>query len=224
MHFPEQKTIFIHVPKTGGNFFSRTFLRYSDDQMVIGGHWDGQDRFEVSGRATGTKHQGLSAYAQAIGADFANYRVFAIARPPVERMLSFYYSPSRWMKQAESGAYEITTPEAPVDLQEFGQLLKKYRSISDLLDAGNIEGDLRLGSPAKHRSGAVVELLDFAELDSQIAQFAERLGFDLTDRPDQKVNASKVVNPLAVNAQQMDVITQLVRMSRHAQDQTFFDG
>ncbi|WP_170325721.1 sulfotransferase family 2 domain-containing protein [Ruegeria arenilitoris] len=222
MHFPEQKCVFVHVPKTGGNFFTRCFLRFSGDSMVTSGHQDGTDRFELSGDATKTKHQTLAEYSELIGPAFADYTAYAFARPPVERMISLYYSPHRWMREQEGGGFDLDARNEPVDLKEFEELVSLNKSISDLLDAENISGRLEVDQTARHTSGARVSLLDFADLRGGLEKFGRENGFDLTDMPAKKVNSSSVNDPMALNAGQMDQINKIVMNSHHGKDQQFF--
>lgn len=222
MHFAEQKCVFIHVPKTGGNFFTRCFLRFSGNSIVTSGHQDGSDRFELSGDATKTKHQTLAEYSDLIGPAFAGYTAYAFARPPVERMISLYYSPHRWMREQEGGGFDLDARNEPVDLKDFAALVSSNKSISDLLDAGNISGRLEVDQTARHKSGARVSLLDFADLRSGLEKFGRENGFDLTDMPAKKVNSSSVNDPMTLNAGQMDQIKQIVMKSHHSKDQLFF--
>jgi hypothetical protein len=222
VHFAAQKCVFIHVPKTGGNFFTRCFLRFSGDTIVTSGHQDGSDRFELSGDATKTKHQTLAEYSSLIGPGFADYTAYAFARPPVERMISLYYSPHRWMREQEGGGFDLDARNEPVDLKDFAELVSSNKSISDLLDAQNITDGLKVNQTARHKSGARVSLLDFADLRGGLEKFGQDNGFDLTDMPVKKVNSSSVTDPLALNATQMDRIKEIVMNSHHGKDQKFF--
>ncbi len=222
MHFAKQKCVFIHVPKTGGNFFTRCFLRFSDDAIVTSGHQDGTDRFELNGEATKSKHQTLAEYSDLIGSAFSGYTAYAFARPPIERMISLYYSPHRWMREQEDGGFGLDARNEPIDLQEFEALVSTNHSISNLLDTQNIPARLMLNTSALHASGARVSLLDFAKLQSGLKKFGRKNGFDLSDIPAKKVNSSAVNNPVALNAGQMDRLAETVLDSHHGKDQEFF--
>ena len=82
MLFSAARVIFIHVPKTAGNHFTRRFLRYSDDRLVTGGTRDGIDRFELVGPQTQSKHQTLAQYVARLGSRMGEYTVYATARRP----------------------------------------------------------------------------------------------------------------------------------------------
>ncbi|MEW2917708.1 sulfotransferase family 2 domain-containing protein [Ruegeria sp. ANG10] len=222
MQFAAQKCVFIHVPKTGGNFFTRCFLRFSDDAIVTSGHQDGTDRFELSGDATKSKHQTLAEYSQLIGPAFAEYTAYAFARPPVERMISLYYSPHRWMRAQEGGGFGLDPRNEPINLEEFETLVSANKSISDLLDMKNVSGRLTVNKSARHASGARMTLLDFADLRHGLETFGRENGFDLTDMPSKKVNSSAVSDPMKLNAGQMRDLTKIVMRSPHGKDQKLF--
>lgn len=222
MHFSKQKCVFIHVPKTGGNFFTRSFLRFSDDAIVTSGHQDGTDRFELNGDTTKSKHQSLAEYSKLIGPAFADYTVYAFARPPVERMISLYYSPHRWMRAREDGGFGLNARDEPINLEEFEALVSSNKSISNLLDVEHTSGRLTISKSARHASGARVILLDFADLRNGLATFGQANGFDLSDMPAQKVNSSAVSDPIKLNAEQMKTLTKIVMKSHHGIDQKFF--
>ncbi|CUJ86604.1 Sulfotransferase family protein [Ruegeria denitrificans] len=224
MHFAKQKCVFIHVPKTGGNFFTRCFLRFSDDAIVVKGHQDGTDRFELSGDATKSKHQTLTDYNTLIGPAFADYTAYAFARPPVERMISLYYSPHRWMRAKEDGGFDLDARDEPIDPEQFEALVSSNKSISELLDAENISGRLLINKSARHVSGARVSLLDFADLQKGLKKFARVNDFDLSDMPAKRVNSSAVTDPMTLNAGQLNMLTDIVLNSHHGQDQRFFSS
>ena len=68
------------------------------DKINTSSHQDGNDRFEVTGRFTKTKHQKLVEYLQQ-DARFSDYKVYACVRKPFERLVSFYFSPHRHIKK-----------------------------------------------------------------------------------------------------------------------------
>lgn len=92
-------SIFIHVPKTGGNYIQKLFElnNMSLDKLVKKiPHQDGINRFEVHGTITKRKHQTLFEYYEK---DPSCYfmPIFTCIRKPFERLVSFYFSPFRWI-------------------------------------------------------------------------------------------------------------------------------
>lgn len=94
MMLDDLNAIFVHVPKTAGNFLTRDYLsRYSNDNLIAIGHQDGINRFEIRGEVTTHKHMTLAEYAGAV--DLRDTYVITTVRDPVERLVSGYFSPHR---------------------------------------------------------------------------------------------------------------------------------
>lgn len=93
--------IFIHVPKTAGNFCQNIFLDLglTSDYKTVSSHQDGHHRFEVRSERTKSKHQDLASYRDTLGAAFVKYSVLVTLRDPVERLISLYLSPHRWYEE-----------------------------------------------------------------------------------------------------------------------------
>jgi len=94
----ELGAIYIHIPKTAGNFLTvNLFRRYSHDEMYTRSfHQDLQDRFEVHGVLTTHKHMSVRDYQEVL--DISKYYIIASCRDPFERLISLYFSPHRWLK------------------------------------------------------------------------------------------------------------------------------
>ena len=124
----DNKFIFVHVPKTGGNTVHSVLLPLSDDQKVLTGpHQDGTDRFEVRGSITAHKHMPLSDYAQILGGKIDGYSIITTIRHPFERMVSFYFSPHLWHQKIPFWSRS-----------NFIQLVDKLPSTTDFLKINGI--------------------------------------------------------------------------------------
>ena len=92
------KTIFIHYPKTGGNSIQDALREYSKDVIVRNSRGqDGIDRFGVysfEGKNL-RKHSSLQDYFNVFKKDVFNYKIFITIRNPFDRLISFYFSPHR---------------------------------------------------------------------------------------------------------------------------------
>lgn len=223
MIFPNHRLLFIHVPKTGGNFFTRCFLAYSTDSMQLDARRDGIHRFELRGEHTRDKHQPLRSYAETLGEGLGEYTVLAIARPPVERLLSFYFSPHRALRQKQDKTFEIDLEQAATfDLGAFRQIAEEQPSLSQILDSANLDTPLHIGRPARHASGATVRLLDFSRLTEEIGSVARDYGFSMADIPDRPVNSSANPTLKARLAERSDDLWEIVSQTHHARDQDIF--
>lgn len=110
MYFPQSDTIYIHSPKTAGNFVQSLFIQYSSDYKVLRDDQDGTHRFEIRGQYTTKKHANLNDY-QSAGYTFSDTtKVVISVRNPVERAVSYYYSPFRWVYLNESGRIVARKP------------------------------------------------------------------------------------------------------------------
>lgn len=129
--------LFIHVPKTGGNSLQQAFLQLSwtTDQKVLSGHQDGVDRFELCGAYTRSKHQPLGQYLRLWPAA-CQLQVYACLRQPLQRLVSLYYSPHRWLQPSgDSGAWHFS-PMPPFDPEAFAALIAASPSAVNLLADG----------------------------------------------------------------------------------------
>src|SRR3954462_5998769 len=93
--------VFIHIPKTGGNSIQTVIEKYSDDFRLrsIPEH-DLLNRFAVHGPITDRKHCTSTEYIGKLG--FERYMALkrvVFVRHPLDRALSFYFSPHRWARK-----------------------------------------------------------------------------------------------------------------------------
>lgn len=219
MLFAGRKIVFVHVPKTAGNYVTAQLLPYSDDKMVLSGHQDGKERFEVTGPVTRAKHQTVPQYVQALGDSAADYRFFATYRPPVERMLSFYFSPHRWMVRTPDGTFQhkpVTTLR--FDLGEFEDFIVQQASFSEVLDMDQTEPVQ--GNPLfrRHTSGALVHVLRYRNLQADLVQLSDACGLDQFEWASERRNVSQVDKQTFLDENALLAVERTVMSSRHARD------
>jgi hypothetical protein len=101
--------IFIHVPKTGGNSIQEALLPLSDDRKIFGGKRDGVNRFEVAGPVTPFKHATLADYEARL-TDLSRYKIVVSVRHPLDRAISAYFSPHRWMRRESDDSWTALRP------------------------------------------------------------------------------------------------------------------
>lgn len=127
--FINQEAIFIHIPKTGGNYIQKIFQinRMSIDSFVKNSNnQDLINRFDVRGKFTDNKHQSLSDYCNK-DCKFKNFNVFTSVRKPFERLVSLYFSPHRWVTyDQETGSY-INPQNVEFNEDKFLEIVKKER-------------------------------------------------------------------------------------------------
>lgn len=225
MLFPEQKIIFLHIPKTGGNYFSRCFVRFSEDEQVIlpDTHQVLSDRFAIKGPSTDRKHQTLPEYQEKLGGNLDGYRVFTTIRPPVERLLSLYFSPHRWMRRLDNGEFRQRRKNVKFSENGFNKLLNKSMSMSQLLDTDNFVSAIDPANPVSHSSGAEIHLMPFGDIANQCRQFADIVGFDDADFPERAVNASakpKLKDKMLKHDR--TYLEYLIYSTHHVKDLAFF--
>lgn len=127
------KFIFLHVPKTAGNAVQSYLLPYGDDQKVVHGHQDGSERFDVRGAVTPNKHAMLQAYADRLGPELAGFEVILPIRDPLDRALSFYFSPVRGVGRGEGFVPAFS-------LEKFNEMV---RAIPPMVDYLKVGGEVR---------------------------------------------------------------------------------
>lgn len=219
MIFSERKLIFIHVPKTGGNFFSRSFAQFSDDNIVVNQRYDGVDRFDIQGPITQRKHQSLSEYAEVMGSSIAEYTVVAFARPPLERLLSLYFSPHRWIVAKEDGSYELDVDrKTPFVLEDFRTLIEAQPSTAEMIDADRLDSPTRTGASVRHETGATVRLLDFRHLTERSRTLAIENDLPCDQMPAGKVNQSVRRDWRKTLLSFRPDLRLMIKRSRHAKD------
>ena len=133
MYFPDQRILFIHIPKTAGNYIQRHLRQFSPD--VVHAH-DDKDRFAVTGESPPAKHATAPEYRARMGALFEQCEVFTSVRHPVDRMLSFYFSPHRWQRRVSrfKGHWNRIVTDDPVwDAMKFEEMVASERSMSGYL-------------------------------------------------------------------------------------------
>lgn len=195
-------TVFVHVPKTGGNFIQKCFLGLglTSEKMKVDGHQDGQNRFEIRGDLTESKHQSLETYFEKLGKNQAqNLTFLSVWRDPRERLVSLYLSPHRHIRGNGTLA-----PPTSYDLVEFEFLVSKAKSASQLIEV---------------RQGELPEslyLLNFNELRQGFSAFLVSKGINEAI-PTERVNPT-TSRSLFEEMLGDDSVLEIVGNSHHVRD------
>jgi hypothetical protein len=94
----QKQFLFVHIPKTAGNSIQSILRDYSEDEIVaLRGEQDGIERFGLRNpNYKVRKHSTLAEYRMALGEEqFRPLYKFACVRNPWDRMVSYYFRPTR---------------------------------------------------------------------------------------------------------------------------------
>ena len=159
-------TVFVHVPKTGGNFLQSLLIEngLSEDEITTKGHQDGQHRFGIFGKMTDNKHQTVRDYQKKFGGEaWSEVEVLSIWRDPRERLVSQYLSPHHHV--TPDGGIQ---PPCTYDESEFQRLVKRAKSTTQFLQT--VEGNLPKS----------LSLIAFSDLRGDLEKFLTSKGHKLT--------------------------------------------
>ncbi len=140
--------LFVHVHKTAGNSIQSILRNYSEDEVVaLRAHQDGIERFGLRNpNYQIKKHSTLSDYRTALGPEvFAGLYKFACVRNPWDRMISFYFSPSRqvtsWDRKDFKKLVAATSPVA--DYLRLGDEADPFKNVDTVMRFENLEQDFQ---------------------------------------------------------------------------------
>ncbi len=162
--------IFLHLPKTGGNYVQNQFLSLglSRDLKTIRGNQDGKNRFGVQGQFTDDKHASLAKYKAGMDPEaFSRIDVIITWRHPVARLVSLYLSPHAWQRERLISRYTLGL------LSRGLRPLRSQPTASKLLLAAERRRSFYQVTPTSY------DLREFAALLQQAPSMRDMLDIDL---------------------------------------------
>lgn len=160
----QKRFLFVHVPRTAGNSIQSVLRHYSEDEIVsLRSHQDGIERFAVRNpNYEIKKHSTLARYRAALGEErFSDLYKFTCVRNPWDRMISYYFTPSRGV--------------AEWDRSVFRKLLLKTVSVADYV---------RLEESDIDPFGNVDRIIRFEKLAEDFSSVCADLGIPYTPLPE----------------------------------------
>jgi len=144
----QKRFLFVHIPKTAGNSIQSILRQYSEDEIVcLHRHQDGVERFEVRNpNYKIRKHSTLAEYRAAVGDDqFRNLYKFACVRNPWDRMVSYYFRPSRQLEEWDRKAFKkmVLKTLSVADYLRLGAEEDPFAKVQRIMRFENLADDFR---------------------------------------------------------------------------------
>jgi len=195
-------TVFIHVPKTAGNYVQHFLisLGLTSETIETHAHHDGFHRFAIVGEYTSNKHQNLVDYQKRFNRkQWRSLSFLSIWRDPRERLISLYLSPHRY-----ANSRGVVVAPQHYDLDDFEQVVKTYPSTTQKLRTRN------------RRLPRALTLLSFGNVKRDLEQFLDSKGYDLS-APVERRNPT-TSRTLFNQMMEDDRIHRMVKRSHHWDD------
>lgn len=203
----EKLALFLHLPKTGGNSIQSTLIdrNMSLDKKLLIGHQDGENRFEIRGDYTYSKHQPLIHYLK-LDPKLSDCEVYICVRNPIDRLVSLYLSPNRWMT-FDKGTQEYVLPkEIGLNFKEFTNMVNEAQSCISFL--GTYEPLKEVENISLFKSLIKSGKLNFLHTENLSRQFQALFGFNLNKTRKNVSTLKDIALEIKSNKRWVDVVAQ----------------
>ena len=201
-----KQSIFIHIPKTGGNTIQKTLFdkSLSLDEMIVNENQDGVDSFGIRGKYTTHKHMQLRDYYK--NQELHNCSIFTCVRKPLNRLVSAYFSPNLYSRKDPITNKYVFPKTVEFDIDKFKHLVKNTPSCLQMLSFPPLNG--------------------FIPIDLKIIR-TENLNKDCEKIMKINLNQSRNISPFSKEAKiarENPTVKSIIENSHHQNDQLFFYG
>ena len=143
----QKRFLFIHIHKTAGNSIQSILRHYSEDEIVTARTQDGVERFGVRNpRYNIKKHSTLAEYLAALGEEqLHSLYKFTCVRNPWDRLISFYFRPSRGEVDWDRRAFRKLVLKTPslADYLRLGEEQDPFLNVQRIMRFENLADDFR---------------------------------------------------------------------------------
>lgn len=143
----QKRFLFVHIQKTAGNSIQSILRHYSEDEIVAArAHQEGIERFGVRNpNYKVKKHSTLAEYRAALGEQFDSLYKFTCVRNPWDRLISYYFSPSRQVAQWDRRAFEklVLKTLSVADYLRLGSERDPFANVQRIMRFENLAEDFR---------------------------------------------------------------------------------
>ena len=213
--------VFVHIPKTAGNYFQSFLLanNLSASTQIGGFGRDGYHRFELQDSLTRHKHQRLREYQDSLFSSGLNF--ISIYRNPSLRLLSLYMSPHRnsrlYLKRTPLRVpfFFSRFPSLPFDHRELSVKLPTAKSFRAFIQ--NQPSSMDFLHPNSRSENQTLRLLDFENLSFSVEALLQQKNISASTSSSEKLNVGPELTRDLPEGY-LEMLNDVVDSSHHVRD------